>query len=116
MAPVTYFAGLSTFIGGYVSFLYHNRGVSFRSALNLTISRCQSKPYEARGFSLPLWEGLCEDGNAIRKEIKAVASEYDVEWNERADERDEVVTEALRKERKNGKEDKSQDNGVEDED
>ena len=99
-----------------MSFLYHTRGVSFRSALDLTISRCQSKPHEARGFSLPLWEGLSEDGHAIRKEIKAVASEYDVEWNERANERDEVVTKALRKERKNNKEDKSQDNGEDDED
>jgi hypothetical protein len=116
MGPVTCFAGLSTFIGGYMSFLYHNRGVSFRSALHWTISRCQSKPYEARGFSLPLWEGVTEDGKAICKEIKAVASGYDVEWDERADERDEVVTKALTKQRKNGKEDKSQDNGEDDED
>ena len=32
-----------------------------------------------------------------------MAAEYDVEWDERADEQDEVVTKALRDERKNGK-------------
>ena len=45
-----------------------------------------------------------------------MASEYDVEWNERADERDEVVTEALRKERKNGKEDRAKGNNEDDDD
>lgn len=103
MEPITYLVGLSSLIGGYMWFLYHNREVSYRSALNLTISRRQSKLYEARGFNLSRWEGLIEDGNAIRKEIKAVAAEYDVEWDERADEQDEAVTKALRKERKNGK-------------
>lgn len=78
MEPVTYLVGLSTFIGGYMWFLYHNREVSYRSALNITISRRQSKLYELKGFDLPKWEGLIEEGNAIRKEIKAVASEYDV--------------------------------------
>jgi hypothetical protein len=107
MEPVTYLVGLSTLIGGYMWFLYHNREVSYRSALNLTISKRQSKLYEARSFNLSRWEGLIEDGNAIRKEIKAVAAEYDVEWDERADEQDEAVTKALRKERKNGKDDKS---------
>jgi hypothetical protein len=116
MEPVTYLVGLSTFIGGYMWFLYHNREVSYRSALNLTISRRQSKLYEARGFNLPRWEGLIEDGNAIRKEIKAVAAEYDVEWDERADEHDEAVTKALRKERKNGKDDRSKDNDEDDDD
>ena len=121
MEPVTYLVGLSTFIGGYMWFLYHNREVSYRSALNLTISRRQSKLYEARGFNLARWEGLIEDGNAIRKEIKAVAAEYDVEWDERADEHDEIVTKALRKERKNGKDkdsksEKSKDDDDDDDD
>jgi calcium uniporter protein, mitochondrial len=106
--------GLSTFIGGYMWFLYHNREVSYRSALNLTISRRQSKLYEARSFNLSRWESLIEDGNAIRKEIKAVAAEYDVEWDERADEHEEAVTKALRKERINGKEKKSKEEEEED--
>lgn len=84
-------------------FLYHNREVSYRSALNLTISRRQSKLYELKGFDLQKWEGLIEEGNAIRKEIKAVATEYDVEWNEREDEKDPEVTKALREDRKASK-------------
>ncbi len=63
MEPVTYLVGLSTLIGGYMWFLYHNREVSYRSALSLTISKRQGKLYEARGFNLPRWEGLIEDGN-----------------------------------------------------
>jgi len=84
-------------------FLYHNREVSYRSALNITISRRQSNLYELKGFDLPKWEGLIEEGNAIRKEIKAVASEYDVEWDERKDEQDEAVVKALREDRKASK-------------
>ena len=68
--------------------------------MNITISRRQSKLYESKGFDLPKWESLIEEGNELRKEIKAVAAEYDVEWNELEDERDEKVREALRKERK----------------
>ena len=79
-STITYLTSLSALIGGYMWFLYHNREVSYRSALNLTISRRQSKLYEIKGFDLPKWEGLVEEGNALRKEIKAVAAEYDVEW------------------------------------
>jgi hypothetical protein len=68
--------------------------------MNFTISRRQSKLYEQRGFDARKWEALVEEGNALRKEIKAVANEYDVEWDELADEKDEEVAEALRKERK----------------
>ncbi|KAJ4295296.1 hypothetical protein N0V90_007307 [Kalmusia sp. IMI 367209] len=101
MEPVTYLVGLSTLIGGYVWFLYHNREVSYRSAMNFTISRRQQKLYTQRGFDLRQWETLIEEGNALRKEIKAVANEYDVEWDEVQDEhQDEKVAEALRKDRK----------------
>jgi calcium uniporter protein, mitochondrial len=107
MEPVTYLVGLSTLIGGYLWFLYHNREVSYRSALNLTISRRQSRLYELKGFDIQKWESIIEEGNALRKEIKAVASEYDVQWDEAKDEHDEAVVEALRKERKNGTKKKS---------
>lgn len=54
-----------------------------------------------------------EDGNALRKEIKAVANEYDVDWDEKVDEQDKVVTEALEekriKEEKKGKGDDDDD-------
>lgn len=115
LATVTYLVGLSTLICGYLWFLYHNREVSYRSALNLTVSRRQTKLYEQRGFDLQKWEGLIEEANAIRKEIKAVASEYDVDWDERADEKDPRVVKALRDERKNKKNGKSKEKDDDDE-
>jgi hypothetical protein len=99
MEPVTYLVGLTTIIGGYGWFLVHNRQVSYRSAMNFTISRRQSKLYEQKGFDLRKWEDLIDEGNVLRKEIKAIAQEYDVDWNEKEDEKEEKVTEALKKER-----------------
>ncbi len=89
---------------GYLWFLYHNREVSYRSALNLTISRRQTKLYQAKGFDLTKWEALVEEGNALRKEIKVIANEYDVDWDETADEQEEKVTKALKEHRDDDKE------------
>lgn len=106
MEPVTYLVGLSTLIGGYMWFLYHNREVSYRSAMNFTVSKRQSKLYEQRGFDVAKWDGLMEEGNRLRREIKLVADEYDVDWDERQEEGNDKVAEALRKERqKNNQED-----------
>jgi calcium uniporter protein, mitochondrial len=99
MEPITYLAGLSSIMIGYLWFLYHNREVSYRSALNLTVSRRQSALYAERGFDLPKWESMIEEANALRKEIKNVANEYDVEWDEKLDEISEVVHKALKRER-----------------
>ncbi|KAF2020665.1 DUF607-domain-containing protein [Aaosphaeria arxii CBS 175.79] len=107
MEPVTYLVGLSTLIGGYVWFLYHNREVSYRSAMNFTISKRQAKLYADRNFNLERWQALVDEGNALRKEIKAVAQEYDVEWDELQDEKDEKVVKALKKEREKKKERKA---------
>ena len=101
-----YLVGLSTLIGGYVWFLYHNREVSYRSAMNFTVSRRQQKLYQQHNFDLRKWETLIEDGNALRKEIKAIANEYDVEWDELQDEQDEKVQQALKKERRRKQEKK----------
>ena len=82
--------------------------------MNLTISRRQTKLYQLKGFDLHRWETLIEEGNALRKEIKAIAGEYDVDWDETLDEHDKLVTEALKKDRdekkaNNGREDKEDD-------
>lgn len=98
MEPVTYLVGLSTLIGGYMWFLYHNREVSYKSAMNFTYNKRQSKLYQQRGFDLGKWEHLVEEGNRLRREIKMVADEYDVDWDE-SEEGDKKVVEALRKER-----------------
>ena len=100
MEPITYLVGLSGLISGYMWFLYHNREVSYRSAMNFTVSRRQSQLYEAKGFDLSRWELLMEEGNRLRREIKMVAEEYDVEWDETKEEGDDKVREALRTERK----------------
>ena len=84
---------------GYLWFLYHNREVSYRAALNLTVSRRQNHLYQVRGFDLRKWEALIEEANALRKEIKIVADEYDVEWDEKADEGSEEVHDALKENR-----------------
>ena len=102
MEPVTYLVGLSGLMSGYMWFLYHNREVSYRSALHYTVSRRQHQLYRARGFDLATWERLVEEGNRLRREVRLVADEYDVEWDD-----DEVaegkVSRVLREERKKGK-------------
>jgi hypothetical protein len=89
--------------------------VSYHAALNLTVSRRQHTLYQARGFDLRKWETLIEEANALRKEIKVIADEYDVEWNEKADEGSEEVYDALKeerdKERKRGNDEKDEGDG-----
>ena len=98
-------------------FLYHNREVSYRSAMNFTVSRRQSQLYDAKGFDLTRWEMLVEEGNRLRREIKMVAEEYDVEWDETKDEGDEKVREALRKaRRRKGEAEKKQKDADDDDD
>lgn len=116
MEPVTYLVGLSTLIGGYVWFLWHNREVSYRSAMNFTISRRQEKLYAERNFNLDRWQTIVDEGNSLRKEIKAVAQEYDVEWDELHDEKDEKVRDALKKDREKKKKEGKKEEGKDSED
>ena len=110
-----YLVGLSTLICGYLWFLYHNREVSYRSALNLTISRRQTKLYQQKGFDIQKWDGLIEEANGYRKEIKQIATEYDVDWDEIQDEKDESVTEAMRKVRSDKNSERKEKNEKDDE-
>jgi hypothetical protein len=101
MEPITYLVGLSGLIAGYVWFLVHNRQVSYRSAMNFTISRRQSTLYEKKGFDLHRWESLVDEGNKLRTEIKLIAEEYDVTWNEKdEDSQTEKAIKALEDEKK----------------
>jgi hypothetical protein len=62
--------------------------------------------YQVKGFDVQKWEQMIDEANALRKEIKQVAQEYDVEWDERKDEGSEEVHDALKEERdKNKKKD-----------
>ena len=74
----------------------------------MTISARQTKLYQRHGFDLAKWEGLVEQANALRREIKAVAEEYDVEWDELTDTKDEGVVEAMN-EARDAKEDDEDD-------
>lgn len=100
MEPVTYLVSLSTLMGGYLWFLYHNREISYKSALEFTISARQKKLYQIHKVDLQLWGSLIDDGNSLRGEIKGIAAEYDAEWDERADEQDQRVTEVLKSDRR----------------
>ncbi|KAM7196863.1 Protein of unknown function, DUF607 domain containing protein [Naviculisporaceae sp. PSN 640] len=83
--PVTYLAGLTTIMGGYLWFLYINKDLSYRAAMNVTVSRRQQALYEARGLDMDRWEQLVQEANALRREIRAIAVEYDVDWDEAKD-------------------------------
>jgi hypothetical protein len=118
MEPVTYLVSLSTLMGGYLWFLYHNREISYKSALDFTISARQKKLYHSHKIDLQLWESLIDEGNSLRREIKNIAAEYDAEWDERGDEHDQRVTEVLKSERrqKNEKKHDSDDSDGKDDD
>lgn len=64
--------------------------------MHLTVSRRQDQLYKAKGFDHSKWDTLIDEANGYRKEIKRIASEYDVEWDERDDEKHKRVTEAMK--------------------
>jgi predicted membrane chloride channel (bestrophin family) len=85
-------------MGGYLWFLYMSKDVSYKAAMNVTVSRRQNALYEARGFDPQKWEQLVQEANALRREIKVAAVEYDVDWDE-AKELGDDVKEVLSEER-----------------
>jgi len=105
MEPAPYLVGLATVISGYLWFLYHNREVGYRSMRHITVSKRQLKLYAQKGFDLGRWEELVDQGRALRKEIKVVAAEYDVEWGELGDGQVKKVLE------EEGKEEEAVDDG-----
>ncbi|KAI1411205.1 hypothetical protein F5Y13DRAFT_165941 [Hypoxylon sp. FL1857] len=111
MEPITYLAGLTTIMGGYLWFLFINRDLSYQAALKTTVSRRQNILYQERGFDLQKWESLVHEANALRREIRTVAEEYDVDWDEAKDLGGEEVMEVLEHEdEKDGKGDHEREN------
>lgn len=100
--PVTYLAGLMTIMGGYLWFLYISRDLSYKAAMNVTVSRRQHALYEARGFDQHKWEGLLQEASSLRHEIQKIAVEYDVDWDDTKDIGDEVKEVLDKQERKRG--------------
>ncbi|CAN8104515.1 unnamed protein product [Discula destructiva] len=108
--PVTYLVGLSTIMGGYLWFLYISKDLSYKAAMNITVSRRQTALYESKGFDLHRWEQLVQETNTLRREIKTIAAEYDVDWDEMKDlSYSKQVKKALEKDRqKRGKTDEEE--------
>ncbi|KAI1800158.1 hypothetical protein F4811DRAFT_540532 [Daldinia bambusicola] len=106
MEPITYLAGVGTIMGGYLWFLFISRDLSYQAALKITVSRRQNILYQERGFDLQKWESLVRDANALRREIRAVAEEYDVDWDETKDLGGEDVREVLEHEERKGEGDR----------
>ncbi|CAK7220143.1 hypothetical protein SBRCBS47491_004089 [Sporothrix bragantina] len=101
--PITYLASLTLILGGYFWFLYISRDLSYKAAMNVTVSRHQTALYETRGFDVRKWERLVEEANGLRTEIRRAAYEYDVDWDEAADLGGEKVKKVLEKEVKREK-------------
>lgn len=96
--PITYLAGLTTIMAGYLWFLFISRDLSYKAAMNVTVSKRQNALYLERGFNIIKWEQLVQEANALRRELKVIASEYDVEWEEMKDLGGWEVKEALENE------------------
>ncbi|KAI0136752.1 hypothetical protein BJ170DRAFT_29522 [Xylariales sp. AK1849] len=93
--PVTYLAGLTTIMGGYLWFLFISKDLSYRAALNITVTRRQNVLYQGKGFDPQKWDSLVSDANSLRKEIRMIAEEYDVDYDEMKDLGDQDVQEVL---------------------
>lgn len=100
--PVTYLAGLTTIMGGYLWFLFISRDLSYRAAMKVTISRRREALYQERGFDEGRWRQLAREANTLRADIKRAAAEYDADWDEVKDLGGEEVKEALEREEKKG--------------
>jgi hypothetical protein len=101
--PVTYLAGLTTIMGGYLWFLFISRDLSYKAAMNLTVTRRQNALYHERGIDPQKWDNMVREANLLRSEIKAVAAEYDVDWDEMRDLGGEEVKKVLEREKKDKK-------------
>ncbi|KAM3503177.1 hypothetical protein MY11210_008814 [Beauveria gryllotalpidicola] len=107
--PITYLAGLTTIMAGYLWFLFISRDLSYKAAMNVTVSKRQNALYLERGFNVGKWEQLVQEANALRRELRIIASEYDVEWDEVKDLGGWEVKEALENEDDKTKNDKDRD-------
>ncbi|KAG6262433.1 hypothetical protein E4U49_003129 [Claviceps purpurea] len=116
--PVTYLAGLATIMGGYLWFLFISRDLSYKAAMNMTVSRRRNALYQERGFDQQRWDQVVHEANALRREIKIAAQEYSVDWDEMKDLGGEEVKQALEEERnskKNGDKDEDKEDQKQDE-
>lgn len=82
MEPVTYLVGLGGLLGTWSWVLIHNRDVSYRAVLSETTSRRQAKLYMEKGFNAERFRELVDEVRELRRVIKNVAEDYDLEWDQ----------------------------------
>ncbi|MCO5549518.1 hypothetical protein L7F22_002990 [Adiantum nelumboides] len=80
--PLTYLTGLGTLMAGYTWFLVHNREVSYRAVLTETTTRRQQRLYIEKGLNMDRYEELIDECKELRKQIRKVAEDYDLEWDQ----------------------------------
>ena len=95
MEPVTYLAGLVIIMAGYWYFLYVSRDLSYKAALRTSVSRRRDALYKARGFDLDVWEKIVREANTLRADVRMVAEEYAVDWDETRELGSEQVRDTL---------------------
>lgn len=98
--PVTYLAGLTTIMAGYLWFLFISRDLSYKAAMKVTVSKRQHALYQERGFDQAKWDGMVLEANSLRREVKTIAAEYDVDWDDVKDLGGEEVKQVLEEEKK----------------
>ncbi|CAO1627285.1 unnamed protein product [Sympodiomycopsis kandeliae] len=130
MEPATYLVGLGTLMAGYSWFLVHNREVSYRTVLNETTTKRQQRLYNEKGFNVERFQELIDEAKQLRKAIKLVAEDYDLEWDQgdtesgkqhkkaldvvrKAEAREESASTSKKKDKENEEEDE-EDEGDED--
>lgn len=102
---------------GYGWFLYYRREVSYRALLHMTVNSRQMKLYTERGFDIDRWEELISDARSLRREIRNIADQYDVKWDETNDEAGgEKVLKLLKDAEKKSKKNSEVDDDEEEED
>ncbi|EJD02742.1 uncharacterized protein FOMMEDRAFT_167913 [Fomitiporia mediterranea MF3/22] len=82
MEPVTYLTGFGMVIGSYLWFLWHNREVSYRTVMTETTSRRQHMLYSEQGFNVDAYHELISEAKALRRAIKRVAWDYELDWDQ----------------------------------
>lgn len=60
----------------------HNREVSYRTVLNETTTKRQQRLYNEKAFNVERYQELIDEVKQLRKAIKLVAEDYDLEWDQ----------------------------------
>ncbi|KAK4701139.1 hypothetical protein P7C70_g5097, partial [Phenoliferia sp. Uapishka_3] len=82
MEPVTYLTGNAVLVSGYCYWLYHQRRPDYDALLDQSVSSRQAKLYQSHGFDIERHRSLTAEGRTLRNEIRKIADEYGIDWDE----------------------------------